>query len=627
MGTLAGKTYEVQVDQGDGRWVVVDIHETRNASLEQAKGLLDSGKYAATKVIAESERKGVETLFEESFAGFTGKPITIVAIDRAPVCKTFDDYFFLESRLTIGRVLRNYLERHSLSALEILYDASHIRMLENSDTLFPQAIQQIAGAQARGTGTKPAVRADALYKVVTEIREKASSVATDTVGYETLKHSGIDALIRQMIERHGANKAPYFIRQGFARYLRDGGDWNAKLAALSKLGVDGLTHEAVGYLDESLTEILDGAPAVHELLGGQPDLANATRSAIMLAKGRAITPPNALSCIEAINDLMHRINLDQTKRTLLGWVSVRLRSTKKLTREETAETERQAFTMIIRDLIDIAGMLGGPKMCDAVIRRARICLAQKGDDLTFPDAMARVVSLIPHPAARIGYLAELSLSPGAEDHKALILSEVKKTIGQQTSLANLAPAGSSQETMKKVIDDLKARLVSDDLPQELSDTLDKLLDQSESGPEPAKAGVAVATPKAANITDEEFKAMLNEKPKHRKVSKGDSLFEEGEIGEEAYLIVEGEIEIFQRAGNTEYVIATLKKGEIIGEMSLIDRQPRIASARALSDVKLLVVSQKNMQIRLDRLQQEDRFTRRLMDILVSRLRGNAPAGV
>jgi len=624
VGTLAGKTYEVQVDQGDGRWVVVDIHETRNASIEQAKGLLDSGKYAATKVIAESERTGVETLFEETFAGFNGKPLTIVAINSAPVCKTFDDYFSLESRQTIGRVLRNYLELHALSPLEILYDASHIRMLENSDTLFPKAVQQIAGAQARNTGTKPTVRADALYRVVTEIREKASSVATDTSGYETLREKGIDALIKQMIERHGADKAPYSIRHGFARYLRDGGDWNAKLALLGKLGVEGLSPEAVFYLDESLAEILDGEPAVHELLGGQPDLATAARSAIMLTQGRAMAPPHALSCIEAINDIMHRINLDQTKRILLGWVSARLRGIKKLTREETAEAERQAFTMIIRDLIDIAGMLGGSKMCDAVIRRARICLTQNGEDLTFPDAMARVVSLLPHHAARIGYLAELSLSPGAEDHKALILSELKKTIDLQTSLPYLVPPGSSQETMLKAVDGLKQRLASDGIPQELSYTMGKVFDQLGSRPEPAK--VAVAAPRIVNITDEKFKAMLNEKPKHREASKGEILFEEGEIGEEAYLIVAGEIELFKRAGNTEYVIATLKKGEIIGEMSLIDRQPRIASARVLSNAKLLIVSEENMKMRLDRLQQEDRFTRRVMDILVNRLRGNAPAG-
>jgi CRP-like cAMP-binding protein len=71
------------------------------------------------------------------------------------------------------------------------------------------------------------------------------------------------------------------------------------------------------------------------------------------------------------------------------------------------------------------------------------------------------------------------------------------------------------------------------------------------------------------------------------------------------------------------VQATLDRGEIIGEMSLIDNARRMASARALSDTELAIISRDSLQNRLDRLEKSDRVLRRLIAVLVSRIRGEA----
>jgi CRP-like cAMP-binding protein len=104
---------------------------------------------------------------------------------------------------------------------------------------------------------------------------------------------------------------------------------------------------------------------------------------------------------------------------------------------------------------------------------------------------------------------------------------------------------------------------------------------------------------------------------------GELLFEEGEVGELAFLIISGAVEIFRKSGNQERVLATLGRGEMIGEMSLIDNQPRIASARALQDTEVRVISRDSLQQRLARLEQTDRVLRRLIAVLVSRIRGQA----
>ena len=73
--------------------------------------------------------------------------------------------------------------------------------------------------------------------------------------------------------------------------------------------------------------------------------------------------------------------------------------------------------------------------------------------------------------------------------------------------------------------------------------------------------------------------------------RGDVIFREGEIGDELYVVVEGEVRISRNAaGMGEEAIAVLGVGESFGEMSIMDDFPRSADAIANAPCKLLAVS-------------------------------------
>ena len=66
--------------------------------------------------------------------------------------------------------------------------------------------------------------------------------------------------------------------------------------------------------------------------------------------------------------------------------------------------------------------------------------------------------------------------------------------------------------------------------------------------------------------------------------KGEIIFSEGEIGRYFYAIISGEVLIRrEKSGN---VLATLKTGEVFGEMAVLDNNPRSASSVANSRVEL-----------------------------------------
>ncbi len=71
---------------------------------------------------------------------------------------------------------------------------------------------------------------------------------------------------------------------------------------------------------------------------------------------------------------------------------------------------------------------------------------------------------------------------------------------------------------------------------------------------------------------------------------GEYIFREGDLGTEMYIIHEGKVGILQEIGGEEKQLAVFEKGDFFGEMSLLEDLPRTASARALSDVKLLQIN-------------------------------------
>ncbi len=76
------------------------------------------------------------------------------------------------------------------------------------------------------------------------------------------------------------------------------------------------------------------------------------------------------------------------------------------------------------------------------------------------------------------------------------------------------------------------------------------------------------------------------------VAEGRVIFNEGDEGSAMYVIIDGEVEIVKRTSlETSKTLTTLKKGDIFGEMSLIDSMPRSATAIAKKPGKLLVMDE------------------------------------
>jgi len=78
----------------------------------------------------------------------------------------------------------------------------------------------------------------------------------------------------------------------------------------------------------------------------------------------------------------------------------------------------------------------------------------------------------------------------------------------------------------------------------------------------------------------------------RTYTKGSILFREGMAGGVMYMVKSGKLEIFTKKGEQEISMAILGEDNFVGEMSLIDDEPRSASVRIAEDAILMVLNQK-----------------------------------
>ena len=70
---------------------------------------------------------------------------------------------------------------------------------------------------------------------------------------------------------------------------------------------------------------------------------------------------------------------------------------------------------------------------------------------------------------------------------------------------------------------------------------------------------------------------------------GEFLCREGELGDELFVLVEGEVEVSKQVDGAPHVLRTLRSGEHLGELAILREQPRSANVHALIDTRTLVL--------------------------------------
>jgi CRP-like cAMP-binding protein len=103
-----------------------------------------------------------------------------------------------------------------------------------------------------------------------------------------------------------------------------------------------------------------------------------------------------------------------------------------------------------------------------------------------------------------------------------------------------------------------------------------------------------AIPFFSQLSDEDLQA-IGQKVQMQYFGPGQVIFEEGDYGEEMYVIKRGKVEVLRDFS----MIAELADNAFFGEMALVSEEPRNATVRAKTEVEALVLKKDEFRALLE----------------------------
>ncbi len=110
---------------------------------------------------------------------------------------------------------------------------------------------------------------------------------------------------------------------------------------------------------------------------------------------------------------------------------------------------------------------------------------------------------------------------------------------------------------------------------------------------------------------------FSETPNIQRFADGETIVSEGVVSNNAYIIMEGKVNVTKKVDKKTVLINTLDTGEVFGEMGLISQALRSASVVAVGNVTIGVIERENFEKIVGQLPED---VQAIVRALVDRLR-------
>ncbi len=331
--------FEVFKRQGaKGGWTMHDVSGNRDGAMRMAEALMKEGEATGVKVVKETydcDTGDYLTLkiFEDGHNQMKVEPAA-EDVPHALPCFKPDDLYSYHARATLARLLAEFLARQKLTITELIHRADALEKLEATGTVYQHAVQKIAVAQASSTTTP----VQQIIKSLNDLTTKAIQriYRDEKRGYfPHVTAGGFAKLARKLAsESDGA----YILNGAIAKHLSDAKGWDEKLLRLLALikEAQGMKADAAQALllksaDAMVSEILNGAAALHEMIGQTDNLGDAMMNLVQLFLGK--TPEENAKSGAGLSALAKHFAADEmadARTAIASRIMAELKSVKRL---------------------------------------------------------------------------------------------------------------------------------------------------------------------------------------------------------------------------------------------------------------------------------------------------------
>jgi hypothetical protein len=396
-------TFEIHALQAGKNWQLVEICDGEAAARAAAAQILKHGRCLAVRVIRDRLRadgEHSESIILEDVASASAEPdLSVSHVPDAAVCHTVSDLYGLPSRITIGRLLRKYLEHWVITPTELLYSHRQQKRFGDTGALLMSAIDLAARAQAARTGTSSTDRRAFLYLGWEKICGRARA-ASKIRGAATSGDGSFAGIVAAAATR--PSQRNYLTQVLTVRELIYERTWLAKLVRLIAWLSEPDGRARAWVLDGCLADLFLSKGLVEDLLGPQPCLGEALSTLLRLSDGQAETPRGAPEVFGALNRLLGEGVLPETRDAIVSRVLRELSGAQPLNRHHGGG-EMLQFQALALALVTPRAVIGGAATAEALTDR--YCrILNTGTIHGAPRALRDIAAMMPDGCRRLHYL-------------------------------------------------------------------------------------------------------------------------------------------------------------------------------------------------------------------------------
>lgn len=483
-------TFEILTMRG-GRWSIEATAPTEEAAREEATKMLARPNTQGVRVIKESNKsisalKPEDFLFEKLRASSDDK-IFVHDIDAAPMCNSPEDLMVGPGRLTLNKLFRSYLDKKDITATEVMHAPRELKRLMDEGTLLMSAVGKASTLQSRGTGgAGTAERRDALFDFANQISAKGQAAVAKKL--PRIRDVGFEDALARAREAADEGDEAYMERFIITSDLVENRSYVGKLGQTMEWAHNSTSDEALGALDVFVSDILNNADVLRELLGSQRDLGTALVTMICFAEGEpigeeeelpeAVAPDHPKFANVELNRLIAEGKLPESKAVIVDRIRRQLEGLSPLSRGDREE-EREVFVGLLEKLIPDGEIIGGPQMAQAITAR-QSTIINKGGQKGMREATAAMMPSLRDPARKTGYLLSLMESEvGQEVLKADIDGLLDSMLLESETVNHIVrdklPPNKKMEKVTSIFNHIKASHLPEDRKKRLTERLDELL--------------------------------------------------------------------------------------------------------------------------------------------------------
>ncbi|MBL6954476.1 MAG: hypothetical protein ISR50_17695 [Alphaproteobacteria bacterium] len=286
---MSEKSHFEIMSYSGSRWDLEAIAPSHEDAIARANDMMERTSSSALKVNRLSFSNATGEFREKEVLFLGTRPSTARThgdgVDAGSPCQTLEQVFSLQSRQAIRRVMRQWLDAHQVTPVELLHLPEYINRFQASGSMLQSTVQRAALAQAGAYKLNAKLRQRELYDLVDEVAAKARLMWRTTDLIPVIEGDGLDGLVDRLGD---AKDQEYIFNAALANWLRRFKTGPEKFLALLDMVAGSKRPAAIIHLDEFLADFLESANVVATVIGKETSLGGAVlRLAALINPGAA----------------------------------------------------------------------------------------------------------------------------------------------------------------------------------------------------------------------------------------------------------------------------------------------------------------------------------------------------